>query len=734
MRGVNSAPTTPKHSNITNLSTSYILSEEERRVLEKGLTFIPTPRGLDNRELKRDLYVYHRRLRLLDFFKYNTDFPHTPFTEPSTWIPDLEMASESIQKLIKSDLDSLSTLRPKKILKWNLTEGEKKALKTLSSNESLIIKPADKGSQIVLMDKIQYVSEANRQLSNVKHYAPLSHSIQLETQSMMREIVTELYQMDYICGKQLKYLMGPDTPKARHLYLLPKIHKPPDSWTVPHRIPPGRPIVSDCGSESSRIAEYIDYYINPLSQKHASYIKDTYDFVTKLKKVQVPNSAFLFSIDINSLYTNIDTQLGLQAVREAFQKYPDSSRPDAAILQLLELSLLRNDFEFNGKFYLQIHGTAMGKKFAPAFANLYMCMWEETAFPKSKTKPLFYLRYLDDLFGIWGDSREDFLEFVNILNSHHPAISVTYNLQTEALEFLDTQVYFIPREGESKRVGTRVWFKETDRHALLYKTSFHPKHTFAGLVKSQLIRFYRICTDPSDVEKATRVLFQALRPRGYSRRSLRTIKAEVKGVFQREGHYQKEPNARTLIPFVAKFSETVLRFNSQIKTHFEQAKSENAALETFRVISAYKRNKNLKDILVHSKMKKPSTSPLETRVTYPKFLTNTLSGTGGPVWQKLGLTNTNIIYAILCASCPLIYIGETQNTLGERLKQHLYLIKRGNRETPLYAHFQTHPIENVQIVGLESNLNWSKPQRQAAERRWIKNLNTIDPLGLNQKY
>lgn len=45
--------------------------------------------------------------------------------------------------------------------------------------------------------------------------------------------------------------------------------------TAPFQVSPGRPIISDCESESSPAAEFIGHFLNPISQKHASSIKDT---------------------------------------------------------------------------------------------------------------------------------------------------------------------------------------------------------------------------------------------------------------------------------------------------------------------------------------------------------------------------------------------------------------------------------------------------------------------------
>lgn len=136
------------------------------------------------------------------------------------------------------------------------------------------------------------------------------------------------------------------------------------------QIPAGRPIVSDSGSETYGISEYIDSFINPLSTTHPSYIKDTYDFIAKVRAARLGNDDILFSMDVDSLYTNIEAAEGLKAIKQMFLLDPEYGRPDRYILQLLEIGLTKNDFEFNGSHYLQLIGVAMGKKIALAYADI----------------------------------------------------------------------------------------------------------------------------------------------------------------------------------------------------------------------------------------------------------------------------------------------------------------------------------------------------------------------------
>ncbi|TWW61318.1 Neural proliferation differentiation and control protein 1 [Takifugu flavidus] len=80
----------------------------------------------------------------------------------------------------------------------------------------------------------------------------------------------------------------------------------------------------------------------------------------------------------------------------------------------------------------------MGQRFAPSYANLYMSEWEREALSKCPLRPTLYLRYLDDVFGIWTYTIPQFMDFINTLNHHHPSIKLKHTIDTQEINFLDT--------------------------------------------------------------------------------------------------------------------------------------------------------------------------------------------------------------------------------------------------------------------------------------------------------
>ena len=100
-------------------------------------------------------------------------------------------------------------------------------------------------------------------------------------------------------------------------------------------------------------------------------------------------------------------------------------------------------------------------------------------------------------------------------------------IEFHSVNFLDLTVYKGPKFRTSGHLDSKVYFKPTDSHQLLHTNSFHRKHTFPGIVKSQILRYYRNCSDLTEFNKACTLLEQALAPRGYKKSFFRKIKTKL---------------------------------------------------------------------------------------------------------------------------------------------------------------------------------------------------------------
>lgn len=149
------------------------------------------------------------------------------------------------------------------------------------------------------------------------------------------------------------------------------------------------------------------------------------------------------------------------------------------------------------------------------------------------------------------------------------------------------------------------------------------------------------------------------------------------------------------------------------------------------MVVAYRRGRNLKDYLVHSRLSKPNEK--KRKRTVKKYV----RGANGRVFelpQIVPLNRPNCIYLISCKKCGKRYVGETKNTILVRMAAHRYTIRKGvTGKGHIVPHFVGHGVENIRVRGLEHNPNWGRANRWAKERQWIKKLGTLFPRGLNER-
>ena len=225
--------------------------------------------------------------------------------------------------------------------------------------------------------------------------------------------------------------------KTLNFYLLPKIHK----GIIP---PPGRPILSANGSPTEKISQFEDHLLNPLCPKIRSYVQDSTHFLQIINNLpQLPDTAYLVTMDVTSLYTNIPVQEGIQVVEDLLkEERPNTNNKPSnqSLINLLTLILTKNNFKFNGKHYIQKKGVCMGSKVSPSFAILYMDYFENMYVYTYHLQPLLYLRYIDDIFMIWTHSLEELNEFTTFLNTRIEHIKFTIEQSVNLVNFLDMKI------------------------------------------------------------------------------------------------------------------------------------------------------------------------------------------------------------------------------------------------------------------------------------------------------
>ena len=166
------------------------------------------------------------------------------------------------------------------------------------------------------------------------------------------------------------------------------------------------------------------------------------------------------------------------------------------IMHLLKAVLNNCVFSFQGKFYKQLHGAAMGSPCSPVVANMYMEYFEKRALGPELPMSFIintWLRYVDDVLTIVKKGTHH--SPLNHLNSIDPNIKFIIEPPNEqgATPFLDT----FPRpSGNNNKIITSVYRKPTHMDRCLNFNSNHPKSAKHAVVRALTDRAKNVCSSP----------------------------------------------------------------------------------------------------------------------------------------------------------------------------------------------------------------------------------------------
>ena len=146
----------------------------------------------------------------------------------------------------------------------------------------------------------------------------------------------------------------------------------------------------------------------------------------------------------------------------------------------------------------------------------------------SDLQPTIYMRYIDDIFGVWTHGPDALDKFFEYLNNFHPSLklSIERSDQTDKkqIPILDTLV----KIEDNGSLTTELYIKPMASDIILPFASAHPIQTKKSVLYAQLLRAKRLGSSRSAQDRGMNKIESLFRSNGYPAKMIRKTKFLVK--------------------------------------------------------------------------------------------------------------------------------------------------------------------------------------------------------------
>ena len=240
--------------------------------------------------------------------------------------------------------------------------------------------------------------------------------------------------------------------------------------TVEDNYPSVCPILSAIGTPTYDLAKFLVPILKPLTENDYT-VHDSFSFASEVSKFNA--KSLMISLDVESLITNIPLEETIDNIINDLllttDKFHNFEREE--LKQLLTFATYESFFIFDGEYYTQIDGVAMGSPLGPTLDNDFLCHFEKKWISECPAKflPSVYKSYVDDIF-VTFNSYSQLLKFVDYMNHQHPNIKFAFEVEkNNNFSSLDVKIC-----RENNKFTTSVFRKPTFSGVFTNFDSFIP--------------------------------------------------------------------------------------------------------------------------------------------------------------------------------------------------------------------------------------------------------------------
>lgn len=415
-----------------------------------------------------------------------------------------------IRSSVVSDLEKYNYRRLSAMDQW-LTDTETAVRKFKSNYKNILFVRSDKGNVTVAMDRQDYKQKTDDLILNNETYTEIADPTSRYMKSN-RELFKQLYQkrsIDY----RTKMLLSTYKAVPPRIYFLPKYHK--DGM-------PLRPIVSTTNTVTYELSKYLAQILAkvPKSEYH---VRNSYEFREWVCQLNVPKGWIMVSFDVVSLFTNLPTDLMIEAINGRWNDVKHyTTLNNNEFMALVNIVVHQNYFSYNNKIYQQNSGMPMGCSLSPIGAEFTLDHILDTVIEWVRqtldANIVHIKKYVDDLFLIIPEHLAN--EIQAIFNSANFHIEFTIEMERNlCLPFLDVLVVRNEIDGA---ILTRWYKKPIASGRLLNFYSIHPLAQKMSVLYGFIDRVMRLSSPCFHAEEKVRIL-EMLGNNGYPRNLVNTV-------------------------------------------------------------------------------------------------------------------------------------------------------------------------------------------------------------------
>lgn len=454
------------------------------------------------------------------------------YVPKQSWSPPKEEWNDAIEKGLMKGKDLLfektAALNPSLAHRSN---PDLRSIFEFLQSSQLLLKITDKNLGLAAISKPWYEEQCMHLLSDEKTYDRITledlHWYQHEALQRILKIV----EGSTFSSDVSEFLCESTTDDAvPEFHGIPKVHKTP--WTM-------RPIVPSHSWVTRRASEVCDFTLRAFHKKEFPWIVDsTKEVISELMKHTIVRSdkTWLVTGDVESFYTNVETEKTYEILSTVLtEEFSTNGIDHTTIPGLLEVVMAANCFGFNGEYFHQIRGVAMGTSCAPSFANVALGFKEQfvesiaKAADGSQDGLIFYVRYIDDIFLVFNGTKSACQSCLEDISSKLKPFKIGWEISScrQPISFLDIEFFFEQGFGPVG-IQSRVFRKRMNQHQYIPWSSAHPSTVKKAFIKAELTRFMVISSTRKLFEEKVQEFMNALGRRGYPSTILHIWKKQVR--------------------------------------------------------------------------------------------------------------------------------------------------------------------------------------------------------------